>query len=257
MNGDDPAVIALVTRARDGDRGAWDEIVDRYAPLVWFICQRYRLSHADIDDVGQTVWLRLVKHLGKMRQPGTLFGWLATATQQECLRVEQAASRYEHAARYLRRVRASVTGSSVRSLTSFAAVLAGREGPILHEEWKAHLAGESGRDAAGWAKLKQAAGFVKTGIRYRCSDWADAAWRPVDAVLRSRLLSGLFVAVPTIVATVEVLSHKGTMTVLTSFGSIFGIGTALAGATKAGRKYRDVEPPEPKARQARKGDRGT
>jgi hypothetical protein len=155
------------------------------------------------------------------------------------------------------RIRASIAGASVRGLTGLAAFLAGREGPALLDESDGHLAGESGHDPVSWTKVKEAAGFVVAGVRYRCSDWADAAWRPVDAVLRSRLLSGLFVAVPTIVAAVEVLSHKGTMTVLTSFGSIFGIGTALAGAIKAGRKYRDVEPPEPKARQARKGDRDT
>jgi RNA polymerase sigma factor (sigma-70 family) len=94
---DDPAVIALVTRARDGDHAAWDEIIDRYAPLVWFICQRYRLSRADIDDIGQTVWLLLVEQLGNLRQPAALPGWLATTTQRECLRVVRAASRYDHA----------------------------------------------------------------------------------------------------------------------------------------------------------------
>jgi hypothetical protein len=47
------------------------------------------------------------------------------------------------------------------------------------------------------------------------------------------------------------------MTVLASFGSIFGVGTALAAVIKAGRKYREVEPPKPKARQARKDDRST
>jgi hypothetical protein len=31
---DDPSVIALVGRANDGDRGAWDEIVERYAPAA-------------------------------------------------------------------------------------------------------------------------------------------------------------------------------------------------------------------------------
>ena len=152
---------------------------------------------------------------------------------------------------------ASIAGVSVRGLTGLAAFLAGGEGPALLDESAAHLAGWSGHDPANWKKLKQAAGFVKTGVEYRCSDWADAAWRPVDAVLRSRVLSGLFVAIPTIVDAVEVLRHEGTMTVLTSFGSIFGVGTALAGAIKAGRKHRDVKPPEPKARQARKGDRGT
>jgi RNA polymerase sigma factor (sigma-70 family) len=94
---DDPTVIALVARARDGDHGAWDEIIDRYAPLVWFICQRYRLSRADIDDIGQTVWLLLVEQLGNLRQPAALPGWLATTTQRECLRVVRAASRYDRA----------------------------------------------------------------------------------------------------------------------------------------------------------------
>ena len=73
---DDPAVIDLVARARDGDQHAWDEIVDRYAPLVWFICKRYQLSRADVDDVGQTVWLLLVEKLGDLRQPAALPGWL-------------------------------------------------------------------------------------------------------------------------------------------------------------------------------------
>jgi hypothetical protein len=40
---DDPAVIALVARAADGGQGAWDAIVERYAPLLWSVCTRYRL----------------------------------------------------------------------------------------------------------------------------------------------------------------------------------------------------------------------
>ena len=93
---DDPAVIALVARARDGDQHAWDELVDRYAPLVWSICNRYQLNRHDIDDVGQTVWLLLVEQLGNLRQPAALPGWLATTTQRECLRVLRAARRYDH-----------------------------------------------------------------------------------------------------------------------------------------------------------------
>ena len=73
---DDPYVVALVARAADGDEGAWDEIVDRYAPLVWSICARYRLSAVDIEDVGQTIWAGLVTQLGKLREPAALPGWL-------------------------------------------------------------------------------------------------------------------------------------------------------------------------------------
>jgi RNA polymerase sigma factor (sigma-70 family) len=94
---DDPFVVALVTRAADGDRSAWDEIVERYAPLVWSICARYRLSSHDAEDVGQTVWLLLVEQLGRLREPAALPGWLSTTTQRECLRVLRGALKHERA----------------------------------------------------------------------------------------------------------------------------------------------------------------
>ncbi|HLK00604.1 MAG TPA: sigma-70 family RNA polymerase sigma factor [Streptosporangiaceae bacterium] len=90
---DDPTVIALVTRAVNSDKDAWNEIVERYAPLVWSICARYQLKTQDIEDVGQTVWLLLVEQLGKLREPAALPGWLATTTQRECLRALTAARR--------------------------------------------------------------------------------------------------------------------------------------------------------------------
>jgi RNA polymerase sigma factor (sigma-70 family) len=84
---DDPAVVDLVQRANDGDGSAWNELIERYAPLVWSVCRRHRLVDADADDVGQNVWLLLVEHLSKIRQPAALPGWLATTTRRECLRV--------------------------------------------------------------------------------------------------------------------------------------------------------------------------
>ena len=84
-------VTDLVTRARNGDQQAWDALVERYAPLIWSICRRYRLAGADAEDVGQSVWLQLVDHLGKIRDPAALPGWLATTTRRECLRVRRAA----------------------------------------------------------------------------------------------------------------------------------------------------------------------
>ena len=92
---DDPTVIALVTRAAGSDPTAWDEIVERYAPLVWSICTRFGLSNHDREDVGQNVWLLLVEQLGKLREPAALPGWLATTTHRECLRVVTAARKSE------------------------------------------------------------------------------------------------------------------------------------------------------------------
>jgi RNA polymerase sigma factor (sigma-70 family) len=95
---DDPAVTALVTRARHGDQQAWDALVERYAPLVWSICRRHRLARADTDDVGQAVWLLLVTHLDQLREPAALPGWLATTTARECGKARRAA-RPAHTAR--------------------------------------------------------------------------------------------------------------------------------------------------------------
>jgi RNA polymerase sigma factor (sigma-70 family) len=87
---DDPMLAGLVTHAQHGDQQAWDTLVERYAPLVWSICRRHRLSGADADDVGQTVWLHLVAQLDKLRDPAALPGWLATTTRRECSRLRRA-----------------------------------------------------------------------------------------------------------------------------------------------------------------------
>ena len=84
---DTRSVTALVTRARNGDKQAWDELFERYAPLIWSICRRYRLCQMDADDVGQNVWLQLVGQLAAIRDPAALPGWLATTTRRECCRV--------------------------------------------------------------------------------------------------------------------------------------------------------------------------
>src|SRR5580704_10879933 len=78
------SVPALVTRAAAGDQDAWDHIVERYAPLVYATCVRYRLSQHDIEDVGQRVWLLLVEQIGTVREPAALPRWLAITTAREC-----------------------------------------------------------------------------------------------------------------------------------------------------------------------------
>jgi RNA polymerase sigma factor (sigma-70 family) len=93
----DDLVTTLVACARNGDEQAWGALVERYAPLIWSICRRYRLDVA--DEVGQSVWLRLVDQLGRIRDPAALPGWLATTTRRECVRVLRAA-RGPHTAQY-------------------------------------------------------------------------------------------------------------------------------------------------------------
>jgi RNA polymerase sigma factor (sigma-70 family) len=76
----------LVKASIDRDEDAWNELVRRFAGLVAFVIRHYRLSPSDTQDVSQLVWLRLVEHLGQIREPSALPGWLATTTRHECER---------------------------------------------------------------------------------------------------------------------------------------------------------------------------
>lgn len=87
------SLAALVEAASTGDSDAWDELVERYASLVVSVCRRFRLSDADLHDVSQTVWLRLVEHLPDLREPQALPGWLVTTAKRECLKVKEQSRR--------------------------------------------------------------------------------------------------------------------------------------------------------------------
>jgi RNA polymerase sigma factor (sigma-70 family) len=81
---DDVLVTDLVARAGNGEKQAWDALVERYSPLIWSICRRYRLGDADACAVGQSTWRQLVGQLDKVQDPGALAGWLAATAWREC-----------------------------------------------------------------------------------------------------------------------------------------------------------------------------
>ena len=125
---DDPCVTDLVTRARRGDQQAWDALVERYAPLIWSICRRYRLDRADAEDVAQRIWLHFVNHLDVIRDPAAVPGWLATATRRECSRVVRAARRPLAAGQLL-----DETIPDKQTKTAEQELLAGERHAALHE----------------------------------------------------------------------------------------------------------------------------
>ncbi len=84
-----PSTGDLLARAAAGDQPAWDALVDRYCRLVWSVLGSFMLGAAAREDVYQTVWLRLVEHLDRIKDPERLAGWLATTTRNEALRVQR------------------------------------------------------------------------------------------------------------------------------------------------------------------------
>lgn len=83
----------LVRSAGAGDFDAWNELVNRFAGMVWAVARRHRLSAADAADVSQTTWLRLVEQLNRIEHPERVGGWLATTARRESLRVLRLADR--------------------------------------------------------------------------------------------------------------------------------------------------------------------
>jgi RNA polymerase sigma factor (sigma-70 family) len=83
----DDDVALLVKRAADGDQLAWDSLVERYTNLMWSVARGYRLERSDAADVVQVAWLRLVEHLGGLRDPERVGSWLATTVRRECLQL--------------------------------------------------------------------------------------------------------------------------------------------------------------------------
>jgi RNA polymerase sigma factor (sigma-70 family) len=82
-----------VSAAASGDQRAWDALVDQFGGLIWAVARAHRLYDADAADVAQATWLRLLEHLGRLRDPDRIGPWLATTARRECLRVLRVGGR--------------------------------------------------------------------------------------------------------------------------------------------------------------------
>jgi RNA polymerase sigma factor (sigma-70 family) len=83
----------LLARMADGDQSAWRRLVDEYDGLVRSVAASFRLQTADVHDVAQTTWLRLLQNVHAIRNPERLAGWLAVTASRESLAVLRRASR--------------------------------------------------------------------------------------------------------------------------------------------------------------------
>ncbi len=92
------SVADLVQKARSGDGGAWEELVARFGGMIAATGRRYRLSAADVAELQQTTWLRLVENLHRIEQPERVGGWLATTARRESLQLLKRAAKYHSGA---------------------------------------------------------------------------------------------------------------------------------------------------------------
>jgi RNA polymerase sigma factor (sigma-70 family) len=64
--------------ARQRDAAAFEELIERYAPLVWGVCRRIVPSEADCEDAFQATFLALVRKASSLDSRRPLGGWLHT-----------------------------------------------------------------------------------------------------------------------------------------------------------------------------------
>lgn len=74
----------LIEACRARKPRAWDALVERYERLVYSIPLRYGLPKSEADDVFQSVWLALLRHLDSLKEPDRISAWLAVTTRREC-----------------------------------------------------------------------------------------------------------------------------------------------------------------------------
>jgi RNA polymerase sigma-70 factor (ECF subfamily) len=76
----------LLQAAREHDEAAWQRLVDRYGPLVYYWCRRDGLQPEDAADILQEVLRSVTLHLDRFHkdEPGDTFrGWLWTITRNK------------------------------------------------------------------------------------------------------------------------------------------------------------------------------
>ncbi len=88
------SVPAVVEEAREGNPQAWGELVARFGVMIAATGRRYRLTPADVAELQQTTWLRLVENIHRVEQPERVGGWLATTARRESLQLLRKAARY-------------------------------------------------------------------------------------------------------------------------------------------------------------------
>jgi RNA polymerase sigma factor (sigma-70 family) len=84
---------ALIREAARGSNSAWEELVGRKEALVRAVARGFGLGPADVADVTQTIWLRVLSHIQRLDQVASINGWLVLTARREAMRVSMSRSR--------------------------------------------------------------------------------------------------------------------------------------------------------------------
>ena len=77
---DDP-----LTAVKSSDEQGWNALIERYQPIINSVCRSYRLTPEDAADVSQTVWMKVVDNLDRIREPRAIPAWIKTTAIRAAL----------------------------------------------------------------------------------------------------------------------------------------------------------------------------
>lgn len=90
----------LVPTALAGDRDAWEKLFQLYNPSLYCIARSFGLDQPTSDDAVQTTWLRLVEHIGTIREPSAIGAWLMTTLRRYIISLLRSRARGPHLVRF-------------------------------------------------------------------------------------------------------------------------------------------------------------
>jgi RNA polymerase sigma-70 factor, ECF subfamily len=74
----------LIIRAQNGDRSAYETIVNQFAPMVFRLIGRFFRTREDVEDLAQDVFLKLFARIDQIKPDENFPGWLARVTVNTC-----------------------------------------------------------------------------------------------------------------------------------------------------------------------------
>lgn len=90
----------LIRRCRQGSRGAWQQVLNRYERLVYSVPLRYGLSRDDAADISQITFTILIQSMDGLADDSRLGSWLVTVARRHTWRLLER-SRRERATEHL------------------------------------------------------------------------------------------------------------------------------------------------------------
>lgn len=83
----DADLAEIVSAAAEGSADAWRALFGRFTNMISAIARGCRLNDADVAEVHQATWMRMVENIVRIEQPERIGAWLATTAKRESLRV--------------------------------------------------------------------------------------------------------------------------------------------------------------------------